>query len=762
MRTKRQFKCWLYRGLLLLALPFFSACNALKYVPEDEKLYTGAAVEVETPAPKNERQELSSALNRAVYPKPNSRFFWMRVGLWAHYKVERQEAGFITRFINKRFGEEPVYLSDLQLEEVEKILKNRSINNGFFYPRITSSVEEKERTASARYRVEVGEAYHQETYQYLRDTIEIDSLIRYSMAETDLTQGTRFDLDYFKQERRRIDNYLKERGYYRFNGDYLIFDSDTNQYDEPLFDLYLDMKAEPPHESHVPYRINQVYVYPDYTLENFHKAVHDTVTVDSIHFLQERLYFKPPLLREYIIVEPGELYNKRYSDLSTRRLSSIGIYQFASIRYDVVDSLQNDSLGYLNASILLTPGKKYNIRTGMQGVTKSTGFAGPGYHITLQNRNVFNGGEIYEVSGNIAYEFQISRGNSSGLNNFQFQLGNSLNWPRLIAPLIKVDPKKAYGIPNTKLKLNYTLQQRALYYTVNSFLVSFGYNWNSSKYIYHEINPFSLNYTRISNITPDFQSILDDNRFLERSFEDQFIPAMNYTFQYSELGETDKKNEFYFNSSFEQASLITDLLRSSSDDSTLFGLPYAQYLKGDLDFRHYLQLGEESQLVSRFFIGVGYPYGNSQSLPYIKQYYAGGPHSIRAFEVRSLGPGTYNPPDTGDFTFFDQSGDLRLELNTEYRFPLVSLLKGAVFFDAGNIWLWNNNPDVPGGKFTADWSQQIAMGTGFGIRLDIDVLVLRLDLGHPLRYPYEVEGSHWVKSPAFKKLVWNFAIGYPF
>ncbi len=761
----------IFPSAILLFL--LNSCNVIQYIPEDEKLYTGANVEVESVPPgsvKGENQ-VKYEIEKVVEPSPNKKIFGMRYGLYAHFKSQEEGAGKLWQNLNKRFGEEPVYLSQVNRKRSETIIENRCENTGFFYPEISSSINEKDRTASVDYLVKIGRPYVLETYIFNPDSVEtpINPIIRESLSETELEKGVRFDTDLFKKERQRIDEILKNRGYYEFNSEYLIFTADTNQYDERKFDLYLSFKDVAPPAALRRYNIQDVDVYPDFSLNDSSTATADTVTVRKVDFVQQKMIFRPDRLRPFITFEPGDFYDKKNTDKTSRRLSSIGAFSLVSIRYDRVDTGYTDSTGQLQARVLLTPAPRQSVRLELQGVTKSNSFAGPGLTGSYQNKNLFRGGERLNISGTISYETQIANGSAKNLSSFEFKLQNSISFPRLIAPFT-INPQRGFTIPSTKFSLNYTFQRRAQFYNLNSFLFSYGYFWKSNRFLYYEVNPVSLNYTRTSNETADFQDILNNNPFLARSFEDQFILGPTGTMQYSELGEADKKNRFYINVDGEIAALALGQTQNLlNDERQLFGLPYAQYFKTGVDFRHYLSLFRESQLVSRVFAGAGFPYGNSLSLPFVKQYFSGGPSSVRAFRIRSLGPGSYNPPDTGSTSFFDQSGDIKLEANVEFRHPLVSLLKGAVFLDAGNIWLMNENPAVPGGQFSSTWAQELAIGTGYGFRLDIDFLVIRLDISIPLRYPTEVNGSHWQNQFAFgqkdwrqENLVWNFAIGYPF
>jgi outer membrane protein insertion porin family len=308
-------------------------------------------------------------------------------------------------------------------------------------------------------------------------------------------------------------------------------------------------------------------------------------------------------------------------------------------------------------------------------------------------------------------------------------------------------------------------------YRLNSVSANYGYFWNANKFAYHEINPISLNVVNLSQTSPEFDQILDDNPFLKRSFEQNFIAGINYTFNYNKLNDRFRTHGYFLGLGLDFAGNTLHLIDnlSGKGDGKILGLEYAQYGKVDLDLRYHLNIDKNQTIATRLYAGVGAPFGNSSSLPYIKQYFSGGPNSVRAFRIRSIGPGTYRPDDFDVNSFFDQSGDIRIEGNIEYRFPIVSLLKGALFMDAGNIWLMNDNEALPGGKFTSSWWNELAVGSGFGLRVDIEFFVIRFDLATPLRIPYLPEGERWannfdIGSKTWRKqnLIFNFAIGYPF
>jgi outer membrane translocation and assembly module TamA len=299
-------------------------------------------------------------------------------------------------------------------------------------------------------------------------------------------------------------------------------------------------------------------------------------------------------------------------------------------------------------------------------------------------------------------------------------------------------------------------------YALLSGTARFGYVWDANRYVTHEINPITVNYTRLINSTEDFQEILDQNAFLRRSFEQQFISGLTYSFTYNGMIDAQRTHQFFLNSTLDIAGNSISLFgqeETPGAPKTFLGTEYAQYAKADIDFRYHLKLGEDQKIATHLFAGYGHAYGNSEVLPFIKQYFSGGPYSVRAFNIRSLGPGTFNG-EVEQGGFFDQSGNIRLEANIEYRFPIFGFFKGAVFADAGNVWNSVDNPDIPNDTFSSDFLSELGMGLGVGLRLDIQGFVIRVDVASPFHDPRLPEGERFdfqLDDPVF-----NFAIGYPF
>ncbi|WP_137402681.1 translocation and assembly module lipoprotein TamL [Echinicola rosea] len=751
-----------------------SSCGVTKYIPEDEQLYTGASLEITTEDKENVNDKtlevIQSRLHEMIRPEPNSKFLGMRIGLWAHYKGTQEKPGFFNRFMNKKFGQEPVYFSQVNPSKTEELLLNRLENNGFFYASASSESTGKDKFLGMAYQVEVSRPYRLEEFSLEGDSLSIQKEINDILKETELIQDARFELQAFKDERARIDEALKLRGFYNFNADYLIFEADTNNYEERKFDLFLRLKAGVPKKAIVPYTVNDIRVYPNYSVEEEANA-QDTTFIEDIAFIQDEVTFRPDLLEKYILIKKGQKYSSEQSRYTTNRLSGIGNYRYVNLRYEEVDSVTLDKGGKLDAGIYLSPLKKRSLRAELQGISKSNNFIGPSILLTYRNRNLFKGGETLNISASFGYETQIAGGDRTGLSTYDLGLSGDLIFPRVIFPS-QIQDRFRYSVPKTKVSLGVQSINRIGLYRLNNVSTSYGYYWNANRFVYHEINPISLSVVSLSDVTPDFQAILDDNPFLAKSFEQQFIAGLNYTFNYNQLGDKFRTHKIFTGFSLDMAGNLIGAFDGKStveEPNRIFGMEYAQYVRGDLDFRYHLKLGEDQILATRLFGGVGVPYGNSISLPYVKQYSAGGPNSVRAFRIRSLGPGSYRPDSINNQSYFEQTGDIRLEGNIEYRFPIVPYLKGALFVDAGNVWLMNENEALPGGKFSGAWASELGVGTGIGLRIDIEFFVIRFDFASPLRKPWLPEGERWQKE--FKpfnrdwrreNFIFNFAIGYPF
>ncbi|WGH74711.1 BamA/TamA family outer membrane protein [Tenacibaculum tangerinum] len=754
-----------YLQTVFLAI-LLGSCSVQKYIPENERLYTGAAITIEADSTVQKVDELKTELEKVLRPEPNSTFLGMRLGLFYYYKNQQEKTGFINRWLYKKFGEEPVYQSDVKTYEVEDLLQNRLYNRGFFFSSITNSFQEQEKEAEVSYKIKVPAPYTIGTFQLDTLPLPIYNDVKQALVNSPIKNGMRFDLSSLKQERKRVHSQLMKKGYYNFNPDFLVFEADTNRYDNRKFDLFLKLKAKTPQKAIIPYRLENINIYTNKNVQDSTK-----MQVERFHeknYFQNSLFFKPKHLDKFITLKNGMLYDPEISKNTARRLSSIGAYKYVNIQYNELDSLLTDSIASLEANIYLSPLTKRALQAELQVVTKSNNFTGPNLALTYSNRNLFKGGETLNISTNIGYETQFASGSDAGLNSIELGLKGELIFPRLIEPFGINDAAFKYAIPKTKTSLGLDYLSRSKLYKLLSANALFGYTWDANRYTTYEFNPISLNYTSLLNSSEEFETILENNPFLKRSFEQQFIFGLTFSYIYNEMIDANKQTPFYLQTTLDVAGNAISLLskqKNEGEPKQVFGLEYAQYAKLDVDARLHFNFGKNNRqtLATRLFAGYGLAYGNSDVVPFVKQYFSGGPYSVRAFRIRSLGPGTYNEneDELSDGTFFDQTGNIRLEANAEYRFPIVSFFKGAFFVDAGNVWNSKPNPLFNGkDTFSSNFINELGIGAGAGLRIDVQGFVVRFDLAVPLHDPSLPKQERWDFQA--DKSVLNFAIGYSF
>jgi outer membrane protein assembly factor BamA len=451
---------------------------------------------------------------------------------------------------------------------------------------------------------------------------------------------------------------------------------------------------------------------------------------------------------------------------------SLDNFKFVRVKFGDSDTT---ATGYLDVTILMTPMPKRTFRAEVDMVSKSNDNAGPRLNFALLTRNVFKGAELLNLNMAGSFEAQMS-GTNKNVWSYLWNPKVELTFPRFIVPFNLTRTGSIY-VPKTNVSLSYNYLKRVNYFDMQIFQFQYGYKWREDIRKEHELNPVSISYATIQNKSVVFNELLNSNPFLKKSYEEQFIAGGNYSFTYNEQVIPGKKIQYYFHLSTELAGNVFSLAKlisggklSSDFPSTIVGSVYSQFAKFSIDGRGYYNFKDNSKLAYRIFAGVAKPFGNSSVLPYSRQFFSGGPNSLRAFQINSVGPGLYfqNPENSG---FLQLGGDLKLEMNSEYRFPVYRFLKGALFVDAGNTWLLKSNPENIGTPFSfSTFSNELAVGTGFGFRVDISFFVLRFDLAMPLRKPWLEKNHRWVINEINfgnstwrgENLILNVAIGYPF
>lgn len=760
--------------LISLVMLMLGSCSGLKFVPENELLYTGAKVKVADGAKSKEQSYAVSEAKDIIRPQPNKTFLGMRPGLWWWYHTQTtKETGF-KKWLNKKLGQAPVYYSQVDPDLVSRAIDARLYNQGFFdsYSSYEMIQKEHSKTVSIVYTLTLKDPYYVAEVIFPKGTDTLNKTVAATKEDCLVEPGDRYNLDELMDERVRIDALMKEQGFYYFAPDYLVFKVDTALGARKL-KLSVEVKPDVPDQSKKVYVIEEVNLFPDYKMGKENRKQNLRV-IDSVNYYSENDYIRPtPVLRS-VFLRNDKIYNRTDHNLTLNRLMGLGVFKFVNVRITRKDSTSNG----LKANVLLSPLPKKSLSLEVQGASKSNNFLGPGIAVGFRNRNALRGAELLIVNVRGSFETQLN-GPYKGQFTYELNPKVELYVPRFITPFnIKTS---SMFVPKTKFALDYSYMSRVNYFDLNSFKFSFGYRWKESATKDHDLSLVSVNYFNIYNQSQSFLDLINTNILLKRRYEEQLIAGFAYSFFYNQQVDETKKHPFYFNVNAELSGSpisayyrLTGMKPDPEKPLQLLGVKYSEFGRLDVDIRQYFKLGRDGKrsVALRFIAGWGKPFGNSSNMPYIKQFFSGGAYSVRGFAAYSVGPGTYLPPDSlRNLFFLQQGGEIRLEGNAEYRFTLTGFLKGALFIDAGNTWLNSSNPSVPGGAFNASsFYNELAVGSGFGLRIDVQFFVLRLDLGIPLRKPWMPDGERWVidqfdfGSAKWRRenLVLNIAFGYPF
>ncbi|AZA52129.1 BamA/TamA family outer membrane protein [Chryseobacterium sp. G0201] len=752
------------------------SCSNTKYLKEGQMLYTGAEVKIENDTiSKKEKNELQTALEENLVPKPNSTILGLRPKLYFYNiaKEPKKDKGF-NYWLKYKVGEKPVLLGDVDREFNKDIIQNYSENKGYFNAKATYDTVSKNKKAQVIYTVRPGARYLISNVKFQQDSTLVNREIQALTNKTILKAGQPFDLDVIKSERERIDSGLKERGFYYFSGDNIIVQADSTVSKTHKVELNVKLKEDTPDLATEQFSINNVIVFPSYNIQDVKKGKYSVpmnpdslskYAYEDIYVIDPQHKFKPKIFDRALYFKKGDLYNRSNHNLTLNRLISLGVFKFVKNEFVVSDSLNHK----FDAYYLLTPRQIQSLRLEALGRTNSANYAGSELNLNWTHRNFFKGAEQFKAAVYGAFDVQMG-GQENAKNIFRAGANVQLSIPRIVAPF-RFNSSSAF-VPRTNITLGYELLNRTEFYKLNNFNASFGYVWKENARKEHDLKVIDITLVSPANVTQAFIDQAKTPAAL-RVVEEQLIFGPTYTYTYTNT-MLPKTNTIYYKGTLDLAGNITGLVTGANvkkdKQKEIFGVPFSQYAKIENDFRFYHKFTEKSSFATRFIGGIAYPYGNSEFVPFSKQFFSGGSNSIRAFRARTLGPGSFDPRTIPPDALLDQSGDIKLELNAEYRANLYKFLNVAAFVDAGNIWLLHDDKDRPGAKFSKDFLSEVAVGAGVGLRLDFSILVLRLDLAMPLRVPYYEKGNRWAfdrinfGDPSWRKdnLVLNIAIGYPF
>jgi len=762
----RRHPCiWLFVFVAIL-----SACSNTRFLTDDQLLYTGREkVEIVAHDPLTKTSSIEVHVNSFTGQKVNNAFLGRRVlppiGLWVHNYWHPEEEKKVAGWLHKTLSAPPILIADVQPEQRAQKIENDLFDQGYFKSRAWATIDtstQNPKKARVSYYVELSRPSFYRQIQLDTTEQSIDTLINRDRLEKHLKPGDQYNLEKLKSTRIELHQQIQNQGFFYFTPDFIRFNADTAAGDHQI-DLEITRKSELPRAVLSPYEIGKIEVYVHRSSDTA-SIVADTVYHEGIRIISSAYFLRPGIINNAIFFETGELYSYLAHQSTNSRLNSLGVFRFVRISFeqDGSDSLSNK----LDVKIDLDMAENITLDLETDMVMKSTGYLGPLLSAGITHGNTFKGAEKINVALKGGFEWQWGPKKEDQLGTFSYEFGvnSSLTYPKIIFP---GDPDRFKSVMDqqTSMNLDFNILNRTAYYSMFSTGTNLTYKWKQNRKIQHSYSPLYLNSVSLLQTTADFDSIVEDNIYIQKSFEEQFIFGMRYDFTFDNTFDY-RTHAFYFQTALHTSGNAIDLFTSMGKDEserpyTLINTIYSQFVKLTTDFRYYIQ-GSNKTLVFRLYAGLGMPYKNSSVLPYVEQFFSGGAYSVRGFTARTLGPGSFYEEES---TYIDQSGDVKLEANLEYRFFISKMVNGAFFLETGNIWLVNEDENRPGSHFNFNtFYNELAIGTGFGLRFDFSFFVLRTDMGFPLRTPYVKDDTNWLigNSSILKKGLFYVAIGYPF
>ncbi len=752
-----------------------SSCSVQKYLPEGERLYKGATVKVKTnKETKTSARSLKKTIALAASPKPNKFLLGQPYKVWFYYKIgtPKREKG-LKAFLRNRLGEPPVLSSRVNSKATAENMASLLDNLGYFHSTVHGdTVHTGSYFVKANYTAQVEPQYKIGTIKWVGDSLSpLQKVLEKNSTKQGLLKtGNPYRLSDITAERDRLDLFLKTKGYYFFNPDYLMAYADSTVGARKV-NLYMNIKKITPEDAKHAYTIKTITVFPNYSLTSpdLDTSKNGVQFYDGLRIKDTIKNFKKTLFAQTITYRPGSIYSSKQQNTTLNRFINLGAFKFVKNRFEAEKVAQaNDTAHLMNVYYYLTPAKQKSIQAQIDGFTKENNFLGTQFSVNWRNRNAFHGAEQLAVKTFAGIE--TTSGDSVKNNNYRLGAEVTLKIPRYAIPFFKLKENNFYP-PNTSLLLGYELFKKDIFYIKNLFRFQYEFTWKPNIKTQFTVAPASISYLQATNVTDSFRKQITKSPSLLLSVYSEAILGTNATYTYNSALRR-SKNQVFFSTGIELSGNVAGLITGAKQyrSKNVFGVPFAQYAKVDIDYHFTHKLPNKFDFANRIQIGIGLPYNNSRLLPFTKLYTIGGSSSIRGFRTRTLGPGTYKPTP-GDQRFFQIiGGDYKLLGNSELRIPFTPQLSGALFIDAGNVWTKDTLLFGIPGKLTPQFLKELAVASGFGIRFDATVLLIRADLGIPLRKPYLPDGQRWVLnkidfgSKMWRKenLILNIAIGLPF
>lgn len=760
--------------LVLLAAVLLSSCSIRRFVPEGKYLVRSNKVVIE----KKGTEISKSGISKYISLKPYRTTFQTNIPTWIYYKWERRPKSVFWKWMNKNFGRQPIYYDVAEANNSMTQMMRYLDNVGYFNSQVTHEVQKRRRRKNVKiiYHVFPTQPYRVKDINYVIEDSLVRSYIMRDSSEFPVKEGDIYNAFSLDNQREMITERMKNSGYYYFNRDHVYYEVDSNFMSH---EMDITMRLKKSDLAYKKYRIRDIKIYPDFSVFHINDKPIDsaklitefgrrrkfTNELDFYYF--EKPKIKPKTFSRAINIIEGFPYSQRGVTSTYKSLSNYRLFSNVSIQFD---SVPKDTLNELDCRITMQQNEIHSFTIQSEG-TYSDGDVGIKGSLAYTNKNIFHGAETFQLSLRGGLEAQrligeeVTESGKQIFNTREFGITASLLFPKFLSPFAFSNFARDY-MPTTSVSLGFNAQVR-YYYSRYTMMASYSYDWKGSNRIGHTLTPIYLNSVKIANINPIFQSYLDEETSQRKKdqYTSHLLLGLRYSFILSNQSLNQEGSFLYLRADFESSGNLlslfnkTKIITENNGHHYFLGIPYAQYVRGSFDFRQHIDIGNDSWLVFRQFVGLGLPYGNSKDLPFERSFYGGGSNGLRGWLYRTVGPGGYVP--SGDY--FESTGDLQLEVNAEYRFPIYDMFNGAVFFDAGNVWAYYPNESMPDAEFRFNkFYKQLAFDAGLGVRMDLSFLIIRLDFAYAMRNPYPDEDGNYWRFGKGNNIRMQMGIGYPF
>jgi hypothetical protein len=772
---------------LFIAILLLAGCNVTRNLAPNQHLLIANKYKIGSH--KISKDDLSGYIQPGQ--EPNAKLFGLFRANLAFYNAGSK--GKPTKFKNwmkNKLGRPPVLIDSSLTALSKKQMGIFLANKGYFHAVIRDSVKIHKKKARVFYVIRLGTPYTIHQISYSIADSQLAAFFFKDTSQSLIRVGHNYDTYLLDNERTRITNALMDHGYYHFSTLYVIYRVDSSNNNHTM-NVTIDIRnpVVPSLEhigtfeeaKHQRYTIGKIFVHPEYSVlqsdtlrsdtlkVTFKSSRHDTIGSTYYFLYKNKLHLKPRTIAQMIFIKSGTWFNLTDVKNTYSQLLSLQLFNYINIQLHEEPTISIQNHDKLDCGILLSRLQLHTFSVSTDG-TNSSGALGVQGNVAYANRNLFRGAQLLRISLNGAAQMQGNIGPESTknlLNTLEFGANASLTFPQFLFPIKPESLAKKFK-PLTTISIGYDYQQRPEYFRHISN-ISFGYSWYQTDKIKHILNPIEISMVKIfpdSAFASSLNSLTDKR--IKNQYTNHLVAGLKYTFNYNGQDVNNVKDFFYIRGNWEMGGNllygVDELLKTprTSLGYEIFNIPYSQFVRPDIDLRFYHFFSRLNSFVTRIYAGIGVPYGNSTSLPFEKAFFGGGANDLRGWKMGSLGPGRYHNDTLGNS--FDQTGDMQLQLNLEYRFPIYKYFRSAFFMDLGNVWLLRSTSDLPGGKFELKYLvPDIAIDLGIGIRADFDYFIIRVDPAIPVRVPYYNQSNHWYFGNLhLSDITWNFGIGYPF